>query len=229
MFLKTGEVKKMMKAALKSAGLTVGLVNGRYIVNNEGAVSWAISVDEQMASKKFRAAIMELTGMLPEAGDCYDFTLDGKETCVQRAIFCSDAYSEWVDAKRKAVVTPLILNDITHEYTLCQEASGEYFLVNRDWLNAISPSELEAQEEMPGAPVCRFAGLLCRMYFKNEFMTYQVTGAGMPGKINDALIPALSGLNFFRQDWLPEPELEQDDEDSEEDDGEEDNEELLSY
>lgn len=59
MFLKTGELKKIMKAGLKQGGLTVANANERYLVHSG---CWGACVEHPYASNKFKAAIMELIG-----------------------------------------------------------------------------------------------------------------------------------------------------------------------
>ena len=80
MFCKTGELKKIMKASLKRYGLFVCNVNNHYLVY---ADNWGIYVNHVFASNKFKAAIMELIGDIPEPGECYHYTID-EDKVIQR-------------------------------------------------------------------------------------------------------------------------------------------------
>ena len=57
-----------MKASLKKHGLIVGNVNDHYLVYSD---NWGLYIEIPYASNKFKAAIMELIGDLPEAYECY--------------------------------------------------------------------------------------------------------------------------------------------------------------
>ena len=72
MFLKISELKKALKSALKMSGLTVGNTDGCYVV---AAADWGLYVSQEYASNKFKAAIMELVGDLPEPEECLHYTI----------------------------------------------------------------------------------------------------------------------------------------------------------
>ena len=68
MFLKISEFKKAMKSALKtSGGLVIGNVKGHFLVH---ASLWGVWVESIYATSKFKAAIVELIGDMPEAETC---------------------------------------------------------------------------------------------------------------------------------------------------------------
>ena len=66
MFLKTAELKKEMTAALKSSGLVVGMLDGRYYVRGR---NWGLFAECGSVSNKFKGAVTELVGRLPEPGE----------------------------------------------------------------------------------------------------------------------------------------------------------------
>lgn len=68
MFIKTSEFKKLINAAYKSCGLTVG--NDGEGIFVAGAF-WVIWVKEDKLPNKEKAAIIELTGDLPGAGEVF--------------------------------------------------------------------------------------------------------------------------------------------------------------
>ena len=71
MFLKISEFKKAMKSALKSAGgLIVGNEEGHILVRTD---FWGVWVEVDHATSKFKAAIVELIGDMPDYGTKYRF------------------------------------------------------------------------------------------------------------------------------------------------------------
>ena len=71
MFLKIGELKRIMKDALKSSGLIVGNTGEWFLVYTE---KWGVATELQYLSNKFKAAVIELIGDLPEEGEAYLYT-----------------------------------------------------------------------------------------------------------------------------------------------------------
>ena len=62
-----------MKASLKKHGLIVGNVNDHYLVYSD---NWGLYIEIPYASNKFKAAIMELIGDLPEPYECYLYKMN---------------------------------------------------------------------------------------------------------------------------------------------------------
>ena len=76
MFLKINEFKKAMKSALKtSGGLIIGNVKGHFLVHTS---LWGVWVESVYATSKFKAAIVELIGDMPEEETCYRYHLEEK-------------------------------------------------------------------------------------------------------------------------------------------------------
>ncbi len=200
MFLKTGELKKIMKASLKRHGLIVGNVNNRYLVYSD---RWGVAVETIYASNKFKAAIMELIGDLPEAGECYEYTIGDEKKLVQQSYMgYPDPYEDWKSAKDFAVQIPMTLTAWPHEYLVFQRKSNLEFITADRALtgNVISASELDyGVEHMPGRPSIRHGMIL---YFKNESTIYWVHTENTGTKTKEVLFPHLDGINFFEDDWM---------------------------
>lgn len=207
MFLKTGEVKKIMKSSLKKYGLIVGNVDGHYLVYSD---NWGIYVEHPYATNKFKAAIMELIGDLPEPYECYIYTIGSDKELVQESVLdYPDPYEKWKKAKNFAVITPLLLYSWPHEYIVCQDRKRLQFLIADRALTmaAISPSELDtSSESMPDRP-----SLLdgCVLYFKNESTIYWVHTESAGTRAREVLFPHLRGINFFEDDWMEKETPEQ--------------------
>lgn len=206
MFLKTGELKKAMKSALKSRGLTVGNTDGQYLVYCD---SWGVCVDAVYASNKFKAAIMELIGGLPEDGECYRCSLSPEKGIEQERVYDIPVpFEDWKAARDCAAMTPLSLAVWPHEYIVFQRKSDLGFLTAARSLTGkmISPSVVDQSvESMPGRPSV-LAGTV--LYFKNETTIYWVRGEGCGEKAESVLFPHLDGIDFFETDWVPKAGLE---------------------
>lgn len=68
--------KNLLKDAFKGAGLLVANKEGRIVLAGSW---WVITMDENVFSKKGRAALVELTGQLPMQGECWRATSGGNQ------------------------------------------------------------------------------------------------------------------------------------------------------
>lgn len=199
MFLKTGEMKKIMKASLKRHGLIVGNVNDHYIVYSD---NWGVYVEHTYATNKFKAAIMELIGDLPEPGECYFYEITAEKEIGQKAEFdYPDPFELWKEAKDFAVIAPIFLVSWPHEYMVLQTKQDLRFIIADRALtsNAISGSELDrTSESMPGRPSF-MDGVL---YFKNESTIYWVHTESPGTKALEVLFPSMESISFFEDNWI---------------------------
>ena len=152
MFLKTAELKKMMKSALKSAGLYVGNIAGNYLVYGS---TWGLSTDTEYASNKFKAALTELIGDIPEPGECYRYYIQGKQVAQDTCMNYPDIYEAWKAAKDYAAGLPINYISWPHEFTVYQIHSNKSYVIAPRCLtkDVISQKELDnSVESMPGRP-----------------------------------------------------------------------------
>lgn len=205
MFLKTGELKKILKASLKKHGLVIGCVNRHYLVYSD---NWGVYVRSIYASNKFKAALMELIGDLPEPEECYFYEIEpvNRQPVSRPESNYINPFERWKQAKDYAAQTPLYLGAWPHEYAIFQAHSDlSYLTVPRALTGAISVSELEEGEGIPGRP-CVKDGVL---YWKNEAMIFWAHSEFPGTKALTALFPKLAGLSFFEDSWiLPEEETD---------------------
>ena len=199
MFLKTGEMKKIMKASLKRHGLIVGNIDEHYLVYSD---CWGVYVEHAFATNKFKAAIMELIGDLPDPYECYNYTYGNDKELQQESVLdYPDPYVNWMMAKDYAVAAPMYLHAWTHEYMVYQRKSDLEFITPKRSLTeaVISPSELDyATEQMPKRPSVLDGTVL---YYKNESTIYWVHTESPGRKALEVLFPHLCGINFFEDDW----------------------------
>lgn len=204
MFLKTAELKKMMKSALKGAGLFAGNIDGAYLVYGSG---WGLSTDTEYAPNKFKAALTELIGDIPEPGECYRYYMQGKQVTQDTCMDYPDVYEAWKAAKDYAERIPLNFASWTHEFNVYQiHSSRQYVIVPRSQVSdVISMKELDnTVEAMPGRP----SYMSYTLYWKNDTTIYWVMTVEQGERARDVLFPALSGLDFFREDWIPKEDEE---------------------
>lgn len=205
MFLKISEFKKAMKSGLKfSKGLTVGNRDGHILVRTD---FWGVWVGSNYATSKFKAAIVELIGDLPDYGSEYRFYMDGKELRMERSVDYFDPYEEWKRAKDFACMVPLALYEFPHETLIYQKHSDRsYMTVRKDYsIEMLSDAELESSEGIPARPSVSISG--GTLFFKSETMIYWVSCVKVPERTRDTILYSLGAFDFFEDSWLPkEPE-----------------------
>lgn len=202
MFLKTAELKKMMRSALKSAGLYVGNIAGNYLVYGS---TWGLSTDTEYASNKFKAALTELIGDIPEPGECYRYYIQGKQVAQDTCVNYPDIYEACKAAKDYAAGLPINYISWPHEFTVYQIHSNKSYVIAPRCLtkDVISQKELDnSVESMPSRP----SYMPNTLYWKNDTTIYWVTTVEQGERVRDVLFPALEELDFFNNDWLPKKE-----------------------
>lgn len=195
MFLKTAELKKEMTAALKSSGLVVGMLDGRYYVRGR---NWGLYAECESVSNKFKGAVTELVGCLPEPGEINKYMQgkDGMQT--ETYEYAIHPYNAWLGAKEGVRYTPVLLGVFPHVYTIFQRTGTlEPMAVRQTLINAISDKELEEGETMPGQPSMSYGTL----YWHNETTIYWAETERMAEKVRDVLFPALMHVDFSADDW----------------------------
>lgn len=126
MFLKINEFKKAMKSALKtSGGLIIGNVKGHFLVHTS---LWGVWVESVYATSKFKAAIVELIGDMPEEETCYRYHLEEKNLKMEYQIRYEDPYDQWKEAKDFACEVPLAFYSTPHELSIYQSKSDRSYI-----------------------------------------------------------------------------------------------------
>ena len=193
MFLKISEFKKAMKSALKtSGGLIIGNVKGHFLVHTS---LWGVWVESVYATSKFKAAIVELIGDMPE---------EETNLKMEYQIRYENPYDQWKEAKDFACEVPLAFYSTPYELSIYQSKSDRsYITVLQSYAaGMMSLAELEVgMEHMPGRPSVSPTG--STLYFKSETMIYWISIVKVPQKAEDTIFRYLRGLDFFEDDWLP--------------------------
>lgn len=196
MFIKTAGLKKLMRAAIKGSGVVVGYVGNTYLVYTD---YWGVSTPDVYASNKFKAAVIELIGDFPEAGECYRYRKDKTGLTQEEITAPFDPYQEWLEAKDSAKITVIEVESSPHKYVIVQRKSDLGFIgVNTVHLTDIlSRSELDKDESMPQSPALKEDTL----YLKNENMFWWVKSYPLERKIREIILGHLKGINFFADEW----------------------------
>lgn len=134
MFIKTQGFKRLIKEAYKGPGLRIGRDDrGIYIV---GAY-WALQIEEGQIPKKELAAIIELTGEMPEEGSGFKAT----ETGNQYELQSNPVYKVLKNAqecKEKLEVTKLIVEARGAKGRILQsELTGGITVINEQFIDMI--------------------------------------------------------------------------------------------
>lgn len=165
-----------------------------------------LSTDTEYASNKFKAALTELIGDIPEPEECYRYYMQEKQVAQDTCVDYPDVYEAWKAAKDmrwgpRSTLFP------APEFNLYQiHSNGQYVIVPRSQVSdVISMKELDGTvESMPGRP----SYMSPTLYWKNDTTIYWVMTVEQGERVRDVLFPALSGLDFFRNDWLPNEDEE---------------------
>lgn len=98
--------KKLLKEAYKSSGLLVANKNGRIVLAGGW---WVMTMAEGVFTKEGKAVLVELTGQLPEVGECFRCTSAGNQMEIPpEYIAIDDNFYKEVTAKKpfeKTIVT----------------------------------------------------------------------------------------------------------------------------
>ena len=182
---------------MKSSGLIVGNTGEWFLVYTE---KWGVTTELQYLSNKFKAAVIELIGDLPEKGETYLYNIDEHGLKQTPDLDPVDPYDEWMAAKDVAVKTGVNLRLFSHEYAFYQvKQTHACIAIERRYVEPmISPSDLDkiAGELMPPNPSVRNGTVL---YFKNDMMIYWVAAVPMPEKTRNEFLPLLESLDFFNE------------------------------
>lgn len=188
MFIKPNALKKLMKEAFKGGGLRVAKMEGRlYLAGSY----WAVECQMDRVQWSILAALIEMTGQIPEEGEKYRAEPGGNQ------------YEEFLETKiqKDEAAEELVMTDlvIMEKYgipvrILQNPCTGAIELVQNRIADMIDDEEAaKNQEENPDGPMLSRGGLL----WENE------TGALLVGrcelKNKDSLLHCLEKINLLEE------------------------------
>ena len=171
MFVNTSAFKKLIKKSWSAEGLTMGATDTEIFF---AGGTWVIRVDKRKIPNKIKAAIVELTGELPAAGEvftCY------KKEATQYEVAENEYWNiteRFWSAQVELNTTKVRYNGATRDYRILQEEkSKKCILVDNFFTELIDYSAVEEYEDIPAGPVMEHlaAGLI---YWSNNVMTIAV-------------------------------------------------------
>lgn len=144
MFFKISTLKKLLKQAYKTSGLTVGQdQDGYYIFGGY----WGVWINAEFLTKETKAAVIELCGDLPEEGQLFkaikgeapQYEIEQKELFALPLIFkeCSQNYK---------VTCLLERQDETLAHFLQDEDSGQVRAVNEIFMELIDKKAIDSKK-----------------------------------------------------------------------------------
>lgn len=195
MFLKTTVFKKLIKSAWNGHGLTVGR-------NEEGIFLeggyWIIRVKEDSLPNKEKAAIIELTGELPEEGEVFKAMKDiGNQYEI-------DQNEVWKIGRQKSLAENSYIRTnilLKQHNTICRvlknEETGKCILIDEMFINLLDYEAIEWEKESePEGPVA-LGEEATVLYWGNEICTLAVyTRAANVENYEPALLEAIQKIDM---------------------------------
>lgn len=170
MFINASAFKKLIKESWSKEGLTMGATEDEIFL---AGGSWVIRTFKSEMTNKIKAAIVELTGELPAAGEvftCY------KKEATQYEVAENEYWNiceRFKDAKIPLQITKVKYQGVKELRVLQEKESLESILINEKFMNLIDLSAREEMEDIPVGPVTTGtkSGLV---YWKNSIMAIAV-------------------------------------------------------
>lgn len=186
MFLKKTVLKRLMKEAYKH-GLRVAATEKRYYLCGG---YWEMDILKKHMPKEILAAVLELTGWIPETGESYCATKEGNQVDINRKEVS-------VDAEEEIAVTDLTIdrNGISQRI-LQDECRGNILLVHDRLIDIVDNTEIEGEkgECTAEGPFYRANDIL----YENNVMRWHVCARKDERK--DSLLKELSKINLMEED-----------------------------
>ena len=108
MFVRLRDFKRLIKEAYTGAGLYVARRGNQLLF---GGSYWAIATTKESLDKKALAAVIELTGEMPEDGGAFKATKEANQYEINEVHWnLIDATEQYEDEEEKLTVTRLVLN-----------------------------------------------------------------------------------------------------------------------
>ena len=149
MIWKLNKFKNLIKMAYNGTGLTVGKNGKDYILATH---VWMMMFREEAFAKEYKAAVIEYTGELPEAGEVFLAKKGEANQYELREVndWIREKYVTVHKMKEVCTVTPVF---ILHKGTVCRVlARGEQTeLITYEYLDAIEPGAVD--QEVGETPV----------------------------------------------------------------------------
>lgn len=196
MFLHTPTLKKLLKRAFNSTGLTVAHFNEQIHLQGN---SWFISLDENHIPNKVKGAIIELCGVIPENEQVFKATKEG----LQYEVPWSENYNlrdQFMDAKLSLCKTKITLDKNWNTYKLFQLKNGDFKAVSTELLNVIDIREIDCDiEGTPTGPCC-YSTDSFMLLWNNATCTLGLCISELKSERDIELLNLLKQIDFDKED-----------------------------
>lgn len=193
MFLHTPTLKKLLKKAFNSYGLTVANMDGQLILQGS---TWAVSLDYEYIPNKVKGAVIELCGIIPEEGQVFKATKEGiqYEMSLNEIL---DLQKQYREAKLPLTNTFIKLEKDWDSFILYQlVANKEFKTVRSELLNLIDIREIDQNiEGMPSGPCCVRTDSDVLLWH-NETCTLALYANNPKGEFNTKITELLKQIDF---------------------------------
>ena len=150
MFISAAGFKKLVKEAYRNGSLRLG--NNGYGILIAGSY-WAMCVDEAELPKKAKAAIIELTGIIPEAGEMYHCTKEGNQMemggTIPDVLYMS---RNAIEAEEEMEDTKVILCEYSKNRILQNTKTGKIVKIQDECFRMIDKKLIKENESFPVGP-----------------------------------------------------------------------------
>lgn len=199
MFINTGIFKKLIKKAYSTGGLTVGATEEEYFF--EGG-AWAIRILKESMPNKEKAAVVELAGDLPDAGEVFKAV---KKEPNQYLIPENDRWDIAAAAQRATeafhVTRAVYETDGGLIRVLQHSTSNLCIAMDEAFISLVDTDALDkGSETMPLGPKTAKGGYIA--YWQNNVMTL---AAGIISEGEDN--PLADYLHLLTESELPKKEM----------------------
>ena len=194
MFLHMPTFKKLMKSAVRRDCLRVGNLDGGLLVHGGTFAVWS---QNDMIPNKVKAAVMELTGELPAAGELFKATKGGNQYEIPEN-------PEWdirrglKEANKRYVVTPVVLNDSRYDtFRFLQQANGGSIrVIKEEFISLIDLAETDYNhgEGTPAGPFGKEDG--CQFFWATDFCILAVGEVRLYRGISRKVQLSLGAVDF---------------------------------
>lgn len=195
MFLNTPTVKKLFKKAFNSYGLVVRRPSEN-VLYIEGS-GWEIETIYEYMPYKWKAAIIELAGEIPEPGKGYVATKENVQ--YELELTHNSLYRRYMAAKDGLTKIPVVITKPYYECCLFQDDdTKELFATDRVLGELLDIREISINDEgMPCGP-CKATGGTC-IYWHNEYGTYAAEIVELSERYDGEIIEALGAIDFRKE------------------------------
>ena len=194
MFLHMPTFKKLLKSAFRRDRLRVGNLDGGLLIHGG---TFAVWLQNDMVPNKVKAAVMELTGELPEEGKLFKATKDGNQYEIPENPEW-DIHRGLKEANKRYVVTPVVLNDNRYDTFrfLQQTVAGPIRVIKEDFISLIDLAEIDYNhgEDTPAGPYGREDGY--QFFWATDFCILTVCETRLYRGISRKLQLSLGTVDF---------------------------------